>query len=180
RMMHPDGAGGFPDDVWTIHGHLWQEEPYVSFFSATNGTVASANLGRNVFSQSMGARDGFGPGHHFDILIDSAGGINKVFGDYLYKSFPSSEVASTPSNGTGGFWGIFRVCNPLSGLSCVAPPRTTAVSALAAARLSAKSRRVAAAPPRDAANDPGERFNLRKQLREQKKQQQQKRQTQQP
>ena len=158
RMLHPDGAGGFPDDVWTIHGHLWQEEPYVSFFSATNGTVASANLGRNVFSQSMGARDGFGPGNHFDILIDSAGGINKVAGDYLYKSFPSSESAA-------GVWGVFRVCDPLSGTICVAPGK------IPAAGLSAARRRIPGKSITETAGDPGERFNGRKQTKDKKQKQ---------
>jgi hypothetical protein len=98
RMLHPDGLGGFPDDVWTINGHVWQEEPYV-----TVGNVPSATIGNNPNSQWFGARDGFGAGNHFDIVLASAGGRNKVPGDYLYKSFPVGEFAS------GGNWGVFRV-----------------------------------------------------------------------
>jgi hypothetical protein len=161
RMLHPDGLGGFPDDVWTLHGHVWQEEPYVSFFSPTQGVVASANLGWNRFSQSMGARDGWGPGNHFDVLINSAGGINKVFGDYLYKSFPSSEVS-------GGVWGIFRVCDPsLNPALCVSSARLGA-RRVAATRLSLAARQ-SAVPATDKAHDPGERFNLRRQARKIKK-----------
>src|SRR5205085_11768889 len=167
RMLHPDGLGGFPDDVWTIHGHTWQEEPYVSLFTPGGLVVPSGRLGNNPFSQWMGSRDGFGPGNHFDILIDSAGGINKVFGDYLYKSFPSGEA-------TTGVWGIFRVCNPASNILCVAPARTTAtmqaLRAMRAARLAA-----APASPTETATDPGERFNLRRQTRRLKQQQQQRR-----
>ena len=97
RNLHPDGLGGFPDDIWTLHGHVWQEEPYVS-----SATVPSAVLGKNINSQWIGARDGFGPGNHFDVLIDSAGGVNKVKGDYLYKSFSVAEF-------TAGNWGVMRV-----------------------------------------------------------------------
>jgi hypothetical protein len=160
RMLHPDGLGGFPDDVWTIHGHLWQEEPYVSFFSPTRGVVPSATLGRNRFSQSMGSRDGFGPGNHFDILIDSAGGVNQVPGDYLYKSFPVAEASS-------GVWGVFRVC---AQSPCVAAPRAVAGStgSIVAARRAAAKAAPAPAPP-----DPGDRFDLRKQIRKQKRQRQQ-------
>jgi hypothetical protein len=109
RMLHPDGLGGFPDDVWTINGHVWQEEPYV-----TVGNVSSATIGNNLNSQWFGARDGFGPGNHFDIVLASAGGRNKVSGDYLYKSFPVGEFA------TGGNWGLFRVnATPKDQLTCL-------------------------------------------------------------
>jgi hypothetical protein len=97
RNLHPDGLGGFPDDVWTLHGHVWQEEPYVSL-----PTVPSARLGNNPNSEWFGARDGFGPGNHFDVLINRAGGANGVKGDYLFKSMPVGEF-------TGGNWGIMRV-----------------------------------------------------------------------
>ncbi len=96
-MLHPDGLGGFPDDVFTINGHVWQEEPYV-----TVGNVSSASLGNNPNSEWFGARDGFGPQNHFDILLSRAGGKDGVAGDYLYKSFPVGEF-------TAGNWGIFRV-----------------------------------------------------------------------
>ena len=97
RMLHPDGLGGFPDDVWTINGHVWAEEPFV-----TVGNVPSAIIGNNPNSQWFGARDGFGTGNHFDIVLPSAGGTNRIAGDYLYKSFPVGEFPS-------GNWGLFRV-----------------------------------------------------------------------
>jgi hypothetical protein len=97
RNLHPDGLGGFPDDVWTLHGHVWEEEPYVS-----SSAVPSARLGDNPNSAWFGARDGFGPGNHFDVLIDKAGGTNGVKGAYLFKSFPAAEF-------TAGNWGIMRV-----------------------------------------------------------------------
>jgi len=97
RMFHPDGLGGFPDNTFTLHGHVWQEEPYTS---TTN--TASTALGDNTLSQWMGARDGFGAGNHFDILLPRAGGVNAIQGDYLYDSFPVLE-------GGYGVWGLLRV-----------------------------------------------------------------------
>ncbi len=132
RMLHPDGKGGFPDSVWTIHGHVWQEEPYVD--SCDNPETcpqftASARLGLNPLSQWMGSRDGFGPGNHFDILIDKAGGSFSVPGDYLYRSYPASGEF------INGAWGIFRVLPP--GQKTFACPSTTtpAAAALKAPRL---------------------------------------------
>jgi hypothetical protein len=107
-MLHPDGNGGFPDDVWTIHGHVWPEEPFV-----TVNNVPSATIGSNLNSQWFGTRDGFGPGNHFDIVLSSAGGNNKVAGDYLYRSFPVGEF-------TAGTWGLFRVSStPQQQAACV-------------------------------------------------------------
>ncbi|HYH08130.1 MAG TPA: hypothetical protein VEK11_13820 [Thermoanaerobaculia bacterium] len=105
RMLHPDGPGGFPDNVFTLHGHVWQEEPYVNDAAGN----PSAVLGTNPLSQWMGARDGFGSGNHFDILFPSAGGPNKVAGDYLYGSFPVQRGPGTQEGAVGGFWGVFRV-----------------------------------------------------------------------
>jgi hypothetical protein len=120
RMLHPDGNGGFPDDVWTIHGHVWPEEPFV-----TVNNVPSATIGSNPNSQWFGTRDGFGPGNHFDIVLSSAGGNNKVAGDYLYRSFPVGEF-------TAGTWGLFRVnSTPQQQAACVsgAPKLFNAVPA---------------------------------------------------
>jgi hypothetical protein len=98
RLLHPDGQGHFPDNVWVLNGHVWQEEPYAPD-AAGNG---SALLGLNPLSQWMGSRDGFGPGNHFDILLGSAGGALSVPGDYFYESFPVFQL-------TAGTWGVFRV-----------------------------------------------------------------------
>jgi hypothetical protein len=95
RLVHPDGIGGFPDDVIKLHGHVWQEEPYA------NG---STTLGANRASNWFGARDGFGPQNHFDILV-KAGGTSSVHGDYLLASSPGAEQLM-------GNWALFRVCDP--------------------------------------------------------------------
>jgi len=96
RMVHPDGLGGFPDDVIKLHGHVWSEEPY---------TNSSASLGLNTKANWIGGRDGFGAGNHFDIVLKSAGGAMAIPGDYLLASFPAAEQAN-------GNWALLRVCDP--------------------------------------------------------------------
>jgi hypothetical protein len=111
RMVHPDGLGGFPDDVIKLHGHVWSEEPY---------TAGSTVLGGNTAANWTGGRDGFGPGNHFDILLPSAGGSMAVPGDYLLASFPAAEQAN-------GNWGLLRVCDPgpTGSFPCTRPPVPT-------------------------------------------------------
>jgi hypothetical protein len=96
RMVHGDGIGGFPDDVIKVHGHVYPEEPYRN---------SSRSIGSNRKTNWMGAREGFGPGNQFDIVIASAGGARGVPGDYLLASFPAAEQAN-------GNWGLVRVCDP--------------------------------------------------------------------
>jgi hypothetical protein len=61
---------------------------------------------------------GVGPGSHFDFLLkNGAGGRFAIPGDYLWRTFHSSQF-------NGGIWGIFRVC--AAGTSCQsAPPPPT-------------------------------------------------------
>ena len=122
RFLKPDGLGGIPDNIITIHGHEWQEEPYVN-----NSTA----LGFNRLSQWFGSRDGFGPGNHFDVLIESAGGRFGIQGDYLYRTFPPGNN----DNFSGGIWGIFRVGKPPAA-NCAEQP--TARAYRAPARTNAK------------------------------------------
>ena len=157
RMLHPDGQGGFPDSVFTINGHVWQEEPFV-----TVGSVPSAAMGDNPNSQWFGARDGFGPGNHFDILLSGAGGQNRVSGDYLYKSFPVAEFSA-------GNWGIFRVnATPMLERACEQGTSLALPNA------------VEAVPPPEqetapAGHDPQERFEFRQlqKIEKEKKEQKQ-------
>jgi hypothetical protein len=88
-------AGGHArNHVFQLHGHEWQEEPYV------NG---SRNIGNNPFSEVRGTQHGVGPSSHFDIdLRIGAGGRFLVRGDYLYRDRASFGF-------DGGLWGIFRV-----------------------------------------------------------------------
>jgi manganese oxidase len=93
RMVHPAGIN---EQVFTLHGHVWQEEPYV------NG---SKEIGRNPLSQSQGSRDGFGANVAFDAVIEKAGGAGGVPGDYLFRTF----IANVFQN---GMWGLLRVAPP--------------------------------------------------------------------
>jgi hypothetical protein len=95
RMVHPDGLGGFPDDVIKLHGHVYAEEPYID---------KSTRIGLNPKTNWTGAREGFGAGNQFDIVIPSAGGILGIPGDYLLASFPAAEQAN-------GNWALVRVCD---------------------------------------------------------------------
>jgi hypothetical protein len=92
RMLHP---GGHPrNDVYMLHGHIWESEPYVSDSTA---------LGSNPFSNWVGSQSGVGPGTHFDFLPKGgAGGRFRVPGDFLYRTFQSFHF-------DGGIWGLFRV-----------------------------------------------------------------------
>jgi manganese oxidase len=112
RMTHPFGLG--TSQVFTVHGHVWQRNPY-----ANNGT----QIGNNSLSQWLGSRDNHGSTDHFDLVIDKAGGENGRAGDYLYTVF-------LPSQANLGPWGIFRVGKPNtvlvpnSGCTTPVPPAT--------------------------------------------------------
>ena len=92
RVVQP---GGHPrNNIFVVHGHAWQEEPWTS-----NSTV----IGSNPFSEVKGAEMGFGAGYHFNAVpLNGAGGKFKVTGDYLFRGFQSFGFDS-------GLWGIFRV-----------------------------------------------------------------------
>ena len=92
RMTHPLGTGN--SEVFTIHGHAWQKNPYQN-----NSTIISPN---NNLSQWIGSRDNHGSTDHFDLVIPSAGGTGKRPGDYLYTTY-------LPADASAGSWGIFRV-----------------------------------------------------------------------
>ena len=92
RVLLP---GGHPrNQVLIIHGHEWQEEPYIN-----NSTL----IGNNPLSEWKGAQGGHGPSNHFDVdIFYGAGGRFRILGDYLYRDRASFTF-------DGGIWGIFRV-----------------------------------------------------------------------
>ena len=91
-MLQPGGHAR--NNVFMLHGHIWEEEPYAK---------GSAVLGSNPLSEWKGSQYGVGPGSHFDFLLKhGAGGGFAVPGDYLYRTFQSFQF-------DGGIWGIFRV-----------------------------------------------------------------------
>jgi manganese oxidase len=91
RMTHPFGTG--TSQVFSLHGHVWQRNPYT-----TDSTV----IGDNILSQWIGSRDNHGGSDHFDLLVDKAGGERGQVGDYLYTVF-------VPQQAQRGAWGLFRV-----------------------------------------------------------------------
>ena len=103
RLLHPGGAQR--NHVFHLHGHDWQQTPYVSGDTDPIDPpeeVGSTELGFNPFSYYEGARMGFGPTCHDDALLGAAGGTMQVQGDYMYRDAVSFHL-------DGGLWGIFRV-----------------------------------------------------------------------
>jgi hypothetical protein len=101
RLLDPGGIGD-NQQVFELTGHVWQEEPY---------TNASTVLGNNPLSQWTGVTPAYGPTSHYDVLVD-AGGVNRVAGDYLYRSWTANQYQV-------GMWGLFRV----GPSACQGPPR---------------------------------------------------------
>lgn len=91
RLVQPGGATN--GQVFTLHGHVWQEQPYKN---------NSTEIGDNPLSESIGSRDSYGAASHYDVVINKAGGEDSVPGDYLYRTFIGAQIPK-------GIWGIFRV-----------------------------------------------------------------------
>jgi hypothetical protein len=116
RLMHPFGTG--TSQVFSLHGHVWQRNPYKN---------DSREIGDNKLSQWIGSRDNHGSTDHFDIVVDKAGGEGGRAGDYLYTVF-------VPIQARQGAWGIFRVgqnneplqpnaaCTPIAPLQPIVAP----------------------------------------------------------
>ncbi|MDD1610317.1 MAG: hypothetical protein LUO95_06850, partial [Methylococcaceae bacterium] len=92
RVLHPGGHAR--NHVFQVHGHGWQEAPFTS-----NSTV----MGKNNWSEWLGAESGIGAGSHLNLMLtNGAGGYYATKGDYLYRDQSSFQF-------DGGLWGIFRV-----------------------------------------------------------------------
>jgi hypothetical protein len=94
RMTHPMGTGD--SQVFTVHGHAWQRNPYQK-----NSLI----IGNNNLSQWLGSRDNHGSSDHFELVIPQAGGKFGRQGDYLYTAYLADQAGL-------GAWGIFRVGKP--------------------------------------------------------------------
>lgn len=99
RLVHTFGTG--TSQVFSLHGHAWQRNPYKN---------NSTQLGDNNLSQWLGSRDNHGSTDHADILVSKAGGEGGRPGDYLYTVF-------VPVQAQQGAWGIFRVGGNNSSIS---------------------------------------------------------------
>jgi hypothetical protein len=97
RLVQP--GGGTNGQVFTLHGHVWQEQPYKN---------NSTEIGENPLSEWIGSRDSYGAASHYDIVVSKAGGEDSVPGDYLYRTFIGAQIPK-------GIWGIFRVANACNG-----------------------------------------------------------------
>lgn len=92
RVLMPGGHQR--NNIFQVHGHVWEEEPFVN---------NSTQIGTNPFSEWKGAEMGIGPTNHFNaVLKHGAGSAFAIPGDYLYRTHQSFQF-------DGGLWGIFRV-----------------------------------------------------------------------
>jgi hypothetical protein len=105
RVAMPHGTNR--GTTFTLHGHVWQRDPYITENNA-NGYpldppgVGSKTIGLNPLGKYMGAQDSIWPSTHYDIVLPSAGGANSIEGDYLFRDFAAGGSAN-------GLWGILRV-----------------------------------------------------------------------
>ena len=94
RFRILNANGHMRNNVFNLHGHFWQDEPF------TNG---STMIGNNPLSEVKGMLYGIGPSSHYEVMpTNGAGGARRVTGDYLYRTQESFQF-------DGGLWGIFRV-----------------------------------------------------------------------
>ncbi|HEX5706252.1 MAG TPA: hypothetical protein VFX96_03080 [Pyrinomonadaceae bacterium] len=92
RVLNSNGHAR--NNVFQVHGHVWQQEPYVN---------NSTRIGSNPLSEWKGAQQGHGASNHMDVVVENgAGGARRVVGDYLYRTQSSFQFDN-------GLWGIFRV-----------------------------------------------------------------------
>jgi|KBSSwiStaDraftv2_1062776.scaffolds.fasta_scaffold08206_5 hypothetical protein len=94
RLRVLNANGHARNNVFNLHGHFWQDEPYAN---------RSKMIGDNPLSEFKGAQYGVGPSSHYEVIpVNGAGGARRVTGDYLYRTQNSFQF-------DGGIWGIFRV-----------------------------------------------------------------------
>jgi hypothetical protein len=133
RLLHPGGA--VTNNIFEVFGHTFAEEPYTTAAADCAAPTTHTNVkasgviqvgnqcpdGTVTIGPSLtewkGSRNGHGPGNHFDVVIQKAGGQNARAGDYLYRSFPAPHLNS-------GIWGILRV-TPDSPTAAACPSFTT-------------------------------------------------------
>lgn len=110
RMLMPTGVGRAT--TFTLHGHVWQRDPYLAEEVDANGIpvgsrpaewgIASHCIGDNGLGMYLGAQESLSPMAHFDVVLARAGGIDGVAGDYLWRDIGGFGI-------TSGLWGIMRV-----------------------------------------------------------------------
>lgn len=92
RVLNSNGHAR--NNVFQVHGHSWQQEPYIN---------NSTQIGNNPLSEWKGAQQGHGASNHMEVVpMNGAGGARSVSGDYLFRTQSSFQFDN-------GLWGIFRV-----------------------------------------------------------------------
>jgi hypothetical protein len=92
RIVEP--AGHPRNSAFTLSGHSWVNYPWISNSTVQSDDPAPQNL--------VGTVNAIGPGRHINVLLPSAGGPERIAGDYLYRT-PLGFAFG------GGQWGIMRV-----------------------------------------------------------------------
>jgi hypothetical protein len=98
RIVQPSGHPR--NHAFALVGHNWVDAPWNDGDDPLTGS--SVLVDRDNDTERKGGVNGIGPRRHINLLIDSAGGPNKVPGDYLFYTFDSLSLV-------GGMWGILRV-----------------------------------------------------------------------
>jgi len=100
--------------TFTLHGHVWPRDPYLAqrvegngFPMPADGTnltggVGSVRIGNNPMSFYLGAQESIIGAAHFSFVLPSAGGVDGIAGDYLFRDTAAAGMG-------GGAWGILRV-----------------------------------------------------------------------
>ncbi|HZD75184.1 MAG TPA: hypothetical protein VE776_15055, partial [Actinomycetota bacterium] len=112
RLLQPGGHSR--GHVFTVHGHVWQREPYLNNSDRLNWGSPPADPtvlnkepdgispGWNNMSWWVSSQEGMSAENHFDLLLPSAGGRFGVTGDYLFRD-------TAGFGNYQGLWGILRV-----------------------------------------------------------------------
>lgn len=101
-------AGGSRGATWQLDGHLHPQEPFLSEKTDAGGYpvkypgIGSVRFGNNPLTRFSGSQESVLPAAHFNFMYSSAGGMNAIPGDYLYRDFAVFGNA-------GGMWGLLRV-----------------------------------------------------------------------
>lgn len=101
-------AGGSRGSIFQLAGHLWPKDPFVPEFIDSLGFpqkypgIGSVRYGHNPMAQYTGAQESVLPAAHFSFSFPSAGGVNAIPGDYLYRDYGAFGNSS-------GLWGLLRV-----------------------------------------------------------------------
>jgi hypothetical protein len=70
RFRILNANGHMRNNVFNLHGHFWQDEPYTS---------GSKVIGNNPLSEFKGAQYGVGPTSHYEVIpVNGAGGARRV------------------------------------------------------------------------------------------------------